>query len=241
MKTNLETKLSDIVVLCSTRNEKVEEFQIQMIDSFVQNTPEECKLLIVENNSDEVNHRRWKDYVKTKGQNFIYSNTEYNMSKLYNEGTKLTNNEYIMYANSDLLFYPEWYYNLLNWFNVIDNLFVISPFTNTYGLFEIVRGVYRNDSTLEYHFHDTIDIPGWFYCLKRSSNYIWDERFRSHYQDNDFVLSLEKMKKENCNIKSGIAYNSRVDHMGGRTYKNVQQDYFNLEGKNEMIKKWGKY
>ena len=48
MKTNLETKLSDIVVLCSTRNEKVEEFQIQMIDSFVQNTPEECKLLIVE-------------------------------------------------------------------------------------------------------------------------------------------------------------------------------------------------
>ena len=100
MKTNLETNLSDIVVLCSTRNEKVEEFQIQMIDSFVQNTPEECKLLIVENNSDEVNHRRWKDYVKTKGQNFIYSNTEYNMSKLYNEGTKLTNNEYIMYANS---------------------------------------------------------------------------------------------------------------------------------------------
>ena len=78
MKTNLETRLSDIVVLCSTRNEKVEEFQIQMIDSFVQNTPEECKLLIVENNSDEVNHRRWKDYVKTKGQNFIYSNTEYN-------------------------------------------------------------------------------------------------------------------------------------------------------------------
>ena len=77
--------------------------------------------------------------------------------------------------------------------------------------------------------------------IMNSANYICDERFSSHYQDNDFVLSLEKMKKENCNLKSGIAYNSRVDHMGGRTYKNVKQDYFNLEGKNEMIKKWGKY
>ena len=83
-------------------------------------------------------------------------------------------------------------------------------------------------------------VPGWFYCLKRSSNYIWDERFRAHYQDNDFVLTVEKMRSKNVNIKSGIAYNSRVDHMGGRTYKNVEQDYFNLEGKVAMIEKWGK-
>jgi len=32
-------KYSDIIMPCSTRNEKIEEFQIQMIDSFVKNTP----------------------------------------------------------------------------------------------------------------------------------------------------------------------------------------------------------
>ena len=169
-------------MLCSTRNKKVEEFQIQMIDSFVQNTPEECKLLIVENNSNESSHNIWKDYVKSKGQNFIFSKTEYNMSKLY--------------------------YNLLNWFDVINDLFVISPFTKTYDWENFDSGVYRKDVTLKNHFHDTTHIPGWFYCFKRSSNYKWDERFKAHYQDNDFVLTVEKMRNKNVNIKSGIAYDS---------------------------------
>lgn len=237
---NLKTKFSDIVVLCSTRNKKVEDFQVQMIDSFVENTPEECRMLVIENSSTSDVHSNWKDYVISKKQNFIFSDSGFNMNKLYNEGTNLTNNEYIMYANSDLLFYPNWYYNLLNWFDTIHNLFVISPFTKTYDWDKVSRGVYRNDVTLENHFHDTIHIPGWFYCLKRSSNYIWDERFRAHYQDNDFVMTVEKMRNEDISIKSGIAYNSRVDHMGGRTYKNVEQDYFNLEGKKSMIEKWDK-
>ena len=74
-------KFSDIIILSSTRNEKIEEFQIQMMDSFVKNTPEECKLFIIENNSEEANHSRWKDYVRSKKQNFIYSKTEYNINK----------------------------------------------------------------------------------------------------------------------------------------------------------------
>jgi hypothetical protein len=149
-------KKSDIIVLCSTRNDKIEEFQIQMIDSFVKNTPEECKLCIIENNSTEETHKRWKDYVKSKNQNFVFSKTEYNMNKLYNEGTSLTNNEYVMYANSDILFYADWYYNLLNWFDNIDNLFVISPFTKAFDWDINAAGVYRNDTSLKNIFFDTI-------------------------------------------------------------------------------------
>lgn len=233
-------KFSDIIILSSTRNEKIEEFQIQMMDSFVKNTPEECKLFIIENNSEEANHSRWKDYVRSKKQNFIYSKTEFNINKLYNEGTLLTKNEYIMYANNDLLFYPDWYYNLLDWFDNITNLFVISPFTKTYDWEDISWGVYRKDVSLQKFFCDTIHMPGWFYCLKRKNNYKWDEDFRAHYQDNDFVHTLEKMRNDNIHLKSGIAYDSRVDHMGGRTWKFTQADYFYSDGKEKMMKKWGK-
>ncbi len=41
-------KYSDIIMPCSTRNEKIEEFQVEMIDSFVNNTPDECKLWMIE-------------------------------------------------------------------------------------------------------------------------------------------------------------------------------------------------
>lgn len=233
-------KHSDIVVLCSTRNKKVEEFQIQMIDSFVANTPEECKLLIIENSSEPETHNVWKDYVISKKQNFVFSNSGFNINKLYNEGTKLTNNEYIMYSNSDILFYPDWYYNLLGWFDRIDNLFVISPFTKAFDWDENPNGVYRRDTTILDEFYDTIHIPGWFYCFQRKTNYIWDERFKAHYQDNDFVFTVEKLRNENPFLRSGIAYNSRVDHMGGKTAMNVVQDYFNFEGKEYMIEKWGR-
>ncbi len=65
-------KKSDIIILCSTRNEKIEEFQIQMMDSFIENTPEECKLCIIENNSQEETYKRWKNYVQSKNKNFSF-------------------------------------------------------------------------------------------------------------------------------------------------------------------------
>ena len=66
-------KKSDIITLCSTQNKNVLDFQIEMIDSFVENTPDECKILFIENSSEEKDHKIWKDYVLSKGQNFIFS------------------------------------------------------------------------------------------------------------------------------------------------------------------------
>ena len=76
-------KYSDIIMPCSTRNEKIEEFQVEMIDSFVKNTPDECKLWMIENNSDSDSHSRFKDYVQSKKQNFVYMPFDFNLSKLY--------------------------------------------------------------------------------------------------------------------------------------------------------------
>lgn len=234
-------KKSNIITLCSTRNKNVLDFQVEMIDSFVENTPDECKILFIENTSEEKNHKIWKDYVLSKGQNFIFSKSGYNINKLYNEGTQLTSNEYIMYSNSDIVFHPNWYYSLLKWFEEIDNLFVISPFTKAFDWAENPQGVYRRDVTIEDRFFDTIHMPGWFYCFQRKTGFVWDEKFKAHYQDNDFVLTVEDIRKNNPELKSGIAYNSRVDHMGGMTAKNVEQDYFNAEGRKAMMEKWNRY
>ena len=159
-------KTSDIIVLCSTKNEKIEEFQVEMIDSFVKNTPDECKLWMIENNSDSDSHSRFKDYVQSKKQNFVYMPFDFNLSKLYNEGAKLCNNEYIMYANSDLIFQPDWYYNLIDWFDTINNLFVVSPFTKAFGWTPPLFSTYRIDVTPKKIFIDTIHIPVGFIVLR---------------------------------------------------------------------------
>ena len=232
-------KYSDIIMPCSTRNEKIEEFQVEMIDSFVKNTPDECKLWMIENNSDSDSHSRFKDYVQSKKQNFVYMPFDFNLSKLYNEGAKLCNNEYVMYANSDLIFQSDWYYNLLNWFDTVNNLFVVSPFTKAFDWEPPLYDVYRTDVTYKKIFINRVHIPAWFYCLKRSSNYKWDENIKAHYQDKDFDLYLNYIKQKDPSITNGIVYNSRVDHFGGRTHMHANQDYYSNDGLHEIILKWG--
>jgi len=238
-------KTADIIVLCSTRNERIEQFQIEMIDSFVLNTPNEGSMLVIENNSTYESHKRWKDYVEVKNQKFVYLDGEFNMNRFYNIGTTMTNNEYVMYCSSDIVFHSQWYENLLSWYDKIDNLFVTTPFAKAFETDnspELLteKSVYRKNLNYVEKFVDTVHIGGWFGCFPRKFNWIWDENFKAHYQDADMVRTFIEMRNHDLSLITGIAYNSRVDHIVGGTAKNTHDvDYYTLDGREQMIKKWG--
>lgn len=238
-------KQTDLIVLCSTRNENIEKFQVEMIDSFVANTPSECSMLVVENNSTYEFHKRWKYYVESKNQKFVYVDGEYNMNRFYNIATAMTNREYIIYCSSDITFHPQWYENLLSWYDKINNLAVITPFAKAFendNAPEILNetSVYRKDLNYVERFVDTVHLGGWFGCFPRKLNWVWDENFKAHYQDADMVRTFMQMREEDPTIITGIAYNSRVDHMVGGTSKNTSGvDYYTADGRKQMIKKWG--
>lgn len=239
-------KNATVITLSCTQNKKIEEFQIEMIDSFVKNTPSECKLLVIENNSHIDDHSVWKDYVKSKGQKFVFIDEEFNMNKYYNYGTNMSDGEYIMYTNSDLLYYENWYENLISWYDKIENLLAITPFSKAFdwdNSNDVIneRSVYRKNLNYKNEFYETIHLGGWFCCLPRKENWIWDENFKAHYQDADFVKSIEKHSIINKKI-CGVALNSRVDHLLGLTAKNTEgNDFYTIEGRQEMIKKWGAF
>jgi hypothetical protein len=237
-------KTATVITLCCTQNKKVEDFQVNMLDSFIKNTPPECKLLVIENNSQNEQHAVWKDYVKSKGQEFVFIDEEFNMNKYYNDGTKMSNGEYVMYTNSDLLYHENWYENLISWYDKIDNLFSITPFSKALDWddsYDVLydRSVYRKNLEYKTEFYDTIHLGGWFCCFPRTANWIWDENFKAHYQDADFVKSLEREAIVNKKV-CGVALNSRVDHLLGLTAKNTDgNNYYTMEGRIEMVKKWG--
>ena len=238
-------KTSDIIVLCSTKNERIEQFQIEMIDSFVKNTPNEGNMLVIENNSTYDSHKRWKDYVESKKQKFVYLDGEFNMNRFYNIGTSMTHNEYIMYCSSDIVFHEKWHENLLSWYDKIDNLFVTTPFAKAFDWDnspEVLceTSVYRKKLDYIDKFVDSIHLGGWFGCFPRKFNWVWDEKFKAHYQDADMVNTIREIRNDNATLITGVAYNSRIDHMVGGTAKNSEtSDYYTLQGREEMIKKWG--
>ena len=123
------------------------------------------------------------------------------MNRFYNIGTAITQKEYIMYCSSDILFYPQWHENLLSWYDKIDNLFVTTPFAKVVNNEEWIEvqneySVYRKNIDYVDRFINTIHIGGWFSCFPRKFNWIWDEKFKAHYQDADMVLTIEKMRKK---------------------------------------------
>ena len=239
-------KKSAVITLCCTQNKKIEEFQINMLDSFVKNTPPECELLIIENNSKFENHSTWKNYVESKNIKFIFVDGEYNMNRFYNIGTQMTESEYVMYTNSDLIYYDNWHDNLISWYSKIENLFCISPFSKAFdwdNSDDVLnkRSIYRKNLNYIEDFYSTVHIGGWFSCFPRKENWIWDENFKAHYQDADMVKSIEKICLEKNKI-SGFTLNSRVDHLLGGTAKNADvADFYTMEGRNEMTKKWGEW
>jgi hypothetical protein len=238
-------KSADLIVLCHTVNPNIFKFQKQMLESFLKNTPVECKMLVVENNSTPMQHKDWKELVLSSNQSFYYSDEPFNMNRYYNIATKMTNNEYIIYCNSDLIYHEMWYQNLIEWFDIINNLAVITPFAKAFendNAPEILNetSVYRKNLNYVDRFIDTVHLGGWFGCFTRKLNWRWDENFKAHYQDADMVRTFMQMREEDPTIITGIAYNSRVDHMVGGTSKNTSGvDYYTADGRKQMIKKWG--
>lgn len=230
-------KSSDLIVLSHTVNENIFLFQQEMLTSFLKYTPPECKMFVLENNSTPEQHDKWKNLVIESGQTFFYCEEPFNMNRYYNIATKMTNQEYIFYCNSDLIFHDKWYINLLEWFDKIPNLFTISPFTRAFDWDVNPQGVYQKNTELRDEFFETESLPGWISCIPRKYNFIWDEQFVGHYQDGDFCYTVSDMKKRDSSIHSGIAFNSRVDHVGGATARNCT-DSFGYGGLKKLKEKW---
>lgn len=170
-------KRSDLIILSHTVNDNIFTFQQQMLESFLKNTPSECKMFVLENNSTPEQHNKWKELVLRSKQSFYYCDEPFNMNRYYNIATKITSEEYIFYCNSDLIFYENWYTNLLQWFDKIPNLFTISPFTKAFDWDSNPQGVYQRNTLLRDEFFETESLPGWINCIPRKYNFIWDEQF----------------------------------------------------------------
>ena len=143
------------------------------------------------------------------------------------------------------MFHEKWHENLLSWYDKIDNLFVTTPFAKAFDWDnspEVLceTSVYRKKLDYIDKFVDSIHLGGWFGCFPRKFNWVWDEKFKAHYQDADMVNTIREIRNDNATLITGVAYNSRIDHMVGGTAKNSEtSDYYTLQGREEMIKKWG--
>lgn len=193
----------DVIMPGTNKTEELFNINFQAVDSLLKTS--DARLIFFDNNSDNSYwSKAMERRVKDLGQTFVTYPGPFNMSRIFNLGTKLTNGKYIVYSNSDVTFYPKWLDNIIDLWEENPHFYSMHPYNYT----PEHKGLIYRDSVEPIRKVVPCDHPGsGISVFRRSSGHTFDESFSYWEQDCDYWNFLKSTGKI-----AGICYNSRVDH-----------------------------
>lgn len=158
----------------------------------------------------ETNHEFNLDYNQKKVR-VIKPNKEFNYNEFYNIALKECEAEFIIGPNNDLIIKP-------NCIQTIHNEFISNPEVSS--ICPVDRNWHRHtkmylpsDNKLYYGTEVSLHMFGCLFACRRSIfktiGYL-DENFYFFYQDNDYILSLER-----CGFIHGVHTGANISHQSG--------------------------
>lgn len=214
-------KLS-VIILAMTTTKELFTMTSNCINSLKASEKDiEMEVLVIESNkSFSTSGFLYPDFVKV-----IIPESDFNFHKFLNIGIKASTGEYIALCNNDLIFYK-------NWFAEIVKVKEKNPFIKSFS----PSGKINDFSfTTEYNLGYKVrtHIMGW--CLVTTHEVftkigLLDETFDFNYADNDYAMTLKKH-----NIKHALVHASKVEHLErdkrnekkedlGLAYKKLQEN-----------------
>lgn len=220
-------KLSAIF-LSNTINESIFEmtkYCIQtMIDSEKGNSNLIFELILVESNCDYLE----QGFVYNVGVKVITPNEDFNFHRFLNFGIKQATGDYVALCNNDLVFYENWFSEILKICNANPKIKSFSPYDETSN--KIPKSVIQKNSYCE-GYEIQKQLTGWCLIIDAKALELigkLDERFNFYYADNDYAMTLRKY-----NITHALVCKSKVLHLGGKVSNAITSK--KSKGKNNQI------
>lgn len=188
----------------------------------------EIEIIIVESNQEYYQSEfRYPDFVKV-----IIPEQAFNFHKFLNIGMHASTGAYLAFCNNDLIFYDNWFTEILKVSNENPNIQSFSP-----------NGNFTTDFVSDFQagYKVRTHLFGWCFVAKRSVfNTIGDldETFDFNYADNDYAMTLKKY-----NIRHAVVYKSKVKHLDPREMNIDKGDWYKIQQEKAAIsiKKLPKY
>lgn len=211
---NLIKHKFDVIVLSLVIDDKTFERTKKCVDSYI-NTADDIinKIYVVETNSQFD-----KDYLQSKVQ-VIKPNEQFNYNKFYNIALSKCESEFIIGPNNDLIIQPDCLQILLAEFNNNSDVHSISPIDRKWHRHS--KMYLPSDNKLYYGTEVSLHMFGCLFACRRSIfekvGYL-DESFYFFYQDNDYILSLDR-----CKLLHGVHTGARIEHQSGGSNEHAEQ------------------
>lgn len=200
-----------------------------------------ARILVLCNNTPEPWLTVIRENCEMLGVAFRYVDGPFNMAKTFNLGTRLTYGDYISFASADLIYFPNWFENIVDLWQENPQYWTLCNWTLDR---DAGHPCARRDVVHERRIVDTGFPSAGQNVLKRSSEYVWDEQFPFWELDADMHYYMQRN-----NLKAGYCLNARCDHMiqGIRSQidyrknfgiENIDNEFFKTPRK-LLEKKWG--
>ncbi len=198
----------------------------------------DASILVLANNTPDDRQKMLERECGLLGLNYLYMPGPFNIAKAYNFGATFGTAKYIVYATSDVIYFPGWLDNLITMFEQNPHYFCLCNYS-----FDIDNNpCARQTVTPETRIVDTHNPSSGVIVFKRETGYKWDEQFPLWEIDTDLLYYIESK-----NLRAGYCCNSRCDHLidGVKIHVDLEKNFETVEGgfhggaKARVRAKWG--
>lgn len=203
------------VILALTTTEQLFTMTLSCIESLMISEPEiDIEIIMIESNKNfNETSFKYPDFVK-----IIIPESEFNFHQFLNIGIKASTGDFIALCNNDLIFYKNWFSEILKVSKKRPEILSFSPLGKS--------TIKNKKETFEIGYKVMTHVKGWCLIVKKElfdKIGFLDETFNFYFADNDYAMTLK------CNnIKHALVYNSKVDHLEKKSLKN-EEDLINEE------------
>jgi len=201
-----------IVILAMTTTEALFKMTSNCLSSLIASeTDIDMEIIVIESNKNYLNSGfEYPEFVKV-----ITPEADFNFHKFLNIGIKASKGDYIALCNNDLIFYKNWFSEILK---VKEENPSIKSFSPNGKIDD-----YSFDKTYELGYKVRTHIMGSCIIANKEIfpkiNFL-DETFDFNYADNDYAMTLKKY-----NIKHALVNASKVEHLDKKESQKIKGDY----------------
>lgn len=224
----------DVIILSLAANDKLFETTKRSVDSYFETAGELINKVIVM----ETNKNFDKSYNNSKVE-VIIPQEDFHYNKFYNIALEQCTSEFVIGPNNDVVIQPGCLQALLKEFNKDPDLASLCPVDRNWHRHTTMY--LPNDDKIYYGYEGNLHMFGCLFCCRRSVFKIigyLDERFYFFYQDNDYIMSLER-----CGLKHGVYTGAKIKHSSGHSdyvaAEHLRYTPKNMQEQGELImNKW---
>ncbi len=195
----------DIVFLSDTKDNTIWEMNINCINSLIKSEKSELigDIILVESN-------RTATFLYPDPVKVIVPDSLFNFNKYLNIGIRECKSEFVALCNNDIVFYENWFSEILKVKERCPEIKSFSPID--YDYVGTPKTKYPETEAYYLGYDIRTIITGWCIVIERSlfkKIGLLDEKFDFYYSDNDYSMTLRKY-----NIKHAMVPRAHVKHLG---------------------------